>query len=230
MIKKKSIVLFSGGMDSTTCLAFAKSQGFKVYALSFDYGQRHIAELTAAQKIIKKMGDIQHEIVPLSLPGLTSSLTNLNLAIPTSDTPPEQGIPSTYVPARNTIFLSIALGYAEALGAYDIFIGVSSVDYSGYPDCRPEYIEAFQQLANLATKAGVEGQKLTIHTPLIHLNKAETIQLGESLGVRYQDTITCYQADREGRACGICPSCMLRIKGFKEAELDDPTPYKNFIT
>jgi 7-cyano-7-deazaguanine synthase len=229
MIKKRAIILFSGGMDSTTCLALAVSQGFEVYALSFDYGQRHISELNAAKKIVQSLQIKEHKIIPLQLAGLSSSLTNFNLTVPHYDAAETKRIPSTYVPARNTIFLSVALGYAEVLEAYDIFIGVSHVDYSGYPDCRPEYIDAFQKLANLATKTGLEGHRLTIHTPLIHLSKAETIELGESLGVQYRDTVSCYSANREGLACGTCPSCVLRKKGFSDAGLTDPTSYQNFI-
>jgi 7-cyano-7-deazaguanine synthase len=224
-MKKKAIVLFSGGMDSSTCLALAKSQGFEVYALSFDYGQRHNSELNAARKIAKSMGIIEHKIIPLLLEAFSSSLVNKELTLPDYNETEATIIPSTYVPARNTIFLSVALGYAETIKANDIFIGVSAVDYSGYPDCRPEYIAAFQNMANLATKTSIEGHKLTLHTPLIHLSKAETIQLGNRLGVRYEDTISCYKADANGAACGLCPSCGLRKKGFKDADLPDPTKY-----
>ena len=221
---KKALVLFSGGLDSTTCLAIAKSQGFNCYALSFDYGQRHNAELDAAKQIAKKMGVLAHQIFPLQLNQLGgSALTEQAIPIPTEIDP--TAIPITYVPARNTIFLSIALGYAEVIGADDIFICVSAVDYSNYPDCRPEFIEAFQALAAVATKAGIEGHPITIHTPLIHLSKAETILLGCKLGIDYRDTVSCYQLTSDARACGVCPSCRLRKKGFKDAGIDDRTNY-----
>lgn len=221
---KKALVLFSGGLDSTTCLAIAKSQGFNCYALSFDYGQRHKAELDAAKRIAKKMGVVAHQIFPLQLNQFGgSALTEQAIPIPTEVDP--AAIPITYVPARNIIFLSIALGYAEVIGADDIFIGVSAVDYSNYPDCRPEFIEAFQGLAAVATKAGIEGHPITIHTPLIHLSKAETILLGCQLGIDYRDTVSCYQLTNDARACGVCPSCLLRKKGFKDAGIDDRTNY-----
>ncbi|ODN43898.1 7-cyano-7-deazaguanine synthase QueC [Piscirickettsia litoralis] len=222
---KKAVVLASGGLDSTTCIALAKSQGFEVYAMSFDYGQQHNAELDAVKRIVKKMAVKQHEIIKFSMDGIAqgSALTNSEIEVP--DYQGDGEIPVTYVPARNTIFLSMALGWAEVLGAQDIFIGVSEVDYSGYPDCRPEYIEAFANMANLATKAGVEGNKLNIHAPLSHLSKAETIQLGLKLGVDYRLTVSCYRADHEGRACGQCDSCAYRKKGFIEAGVEDPTPY-----
>jgi 7-cyano-7-deazaguanine synthase len=220
---KKAVVLFSGGLDSTTCLAYAKSQGFECHALSFNYGQRHNTELMAAKKIAAQMG-VAHKIFNLEINQFGgSALTDDKIAVPeyTGTTT----IPVTYVPARNTIFLSIALGFAEVLGAKDIFIGVSFVDYSGYPDCRPEYIQAFQTLANLATKMGIEEGGIHIHTPIIHLSKAETIRLGTSLGVDYSITVSCYQADKEGRACGKCDSCALRKKGFTDANLLDVTRY-----
>jgi len=220
---KKAIVLFSGGLDSTTCLAYAKSQGFECHALSFQYGQRHFAELQAAKRIASQQ-HVPHIIVdiPISQFG-GSALTDSASSIP--DYTGEKKIPSTYVPARNTIFLSFALGWAETLNAQDIFIGVSAVDYSGYPDCRPEYIQAFQKLANLATKAGVEEGNLFIHTPLMHLTKAQTIALGITLGVDYAQTVSCYQANEQGHACGNCDSCMLRKKGFAEAQTPDVTTY-----
>ena len=221
---KKAIVLISGGLDSTTCLAIAKQQGYACYALSFDYGQRHASELEAAKKCAQQFAAEQHQIVQLSLDQFGgSALTDDTIDVP--DYQGSQAIPVTYVPARNTVFLSIALGYAEVIQAEAIFIGVSSLDYSGYPDCRPEYINAFQAMANLATKQGVEGQPIEIKTPLINLNKAETIKLGLSLGVDYASTISCYRADAQGLACGSCDSCVLRKKGFSELGIVDPTCY-----
>ena len=220
---KKAVVLFSGGLDSTTCLAIARDQGFIPYALSFDYGQRHRAELQAAHRITQHLG-IQHETVQLSIGHLGgSALTDSSIDIP--DYQPSDDIPVTYVPARNTTFLSIALGWAEILDAEAIFIGVSSIDYSGYPDCRPEYIQAFQTMANLATKNGVEGRSINIHTPLIELSKAQTIQTGTDLGVDYAMTVSCYQANDLGEACGVCDSCYLRQQGFLAAGISDPTRY-----
>lgn len=220
---KKAVILFSGGLDSTTCLAIAKSQGFDCYAISFNYGQRHISELDSAKRIAAHFG-AQHKIIDLPASQFSgSSLTDTSLDIPEYNDSKE--IPSTYVPARNTIFLSYALGWAEVLDAHDIFIGVSSVDFSGYPDCRPEYIHAFQKLANLATKAGVEEGNIRIQTPLGVLSKAETIKLGLELGVDYQMTVSCYQANNDGHACGKCDSCMLRKKGFSDAMVQDPTLY-----
>lgn len=222
---KKAVVLFSGGLDSTTCLAHAISQGYAPHALSFHYGQRHSTELTAAKKIAAHY-QIPHKIFNLDISQFGgSSLTDHSLTVPEYDNH-QTGIPNTYVPARNTIFLSIALAWAEVLQAKDIFIGVSSVDYSGYPDCRPEFIEAFQQLANLATKIGVQEHGINIHTPLIRLSKAETIQLGIKLGVDYTMTVSCYSADHDGRACGKCDSCALRKKGFMEAQHPDQTRYQ----
>lgn len=220
---KNAVILFSGGLDSTTCLAYAKSQGFDCYAISFNYGQKHSAELNAAKRIAAHFG-VRHIIVDLPISQFGgSALTDAGLDVP--DFSCKHEIPVTYVPARNTIFLSFALGWAEVLKANDIFIGVSSVDYSGYPDCRPEYIQAFQRLANLATKVGVEEGAIRVHTPLINLSKAETIKLGLSLGVDYQMTVSCYKADDQGHACGKCDSCMLRIKGFAEADVADSTLY-----
>lgn len=222
--KKKAVICVSGGLDSATCLAIAKSQGFECYALSFDYGQRHNIELKAASKIATILGAAQHKTIKLGVGELKgSALTDSTLTVPEYTGSKE--IPITYVPARNTQFLAVALAWAEILEAYDIFIGVSSIDYSHYPDCRPAYIEAFQKLARLATKAGVEGQEFTIHAPLLVMSKAETIQAGIALGVDYSQTISCYSADDLGRACGICDSCTFRKKGFAEAGVVDPTHY-----
>lgn len=220
---KKAVILSSGGLDSTTVIAIAQSQGFDCYTLSFDYGQRHRAELQAADIISDAMGVIEHKTVKLDLRTIGgSALTDDDIAVPES---PSEGIPVTYVPARNTVFLSIALGWAEVLNADDIFIGVNAVDYSGYPDCRPDYIAAYEQMANLATKAGVEGHKLSIRTPLIDLSKAEIIQQGVNLGVDYSLTVSCYQATPTGEACGKCDSCRLRATGFRDAGVADPTRY-----
>lgn len=223
-MKKNAVVLFSGGLDSTTCLAMAIAEGFNVYALTINYGQKHSSEIEAAKKIAQKLGVTNHLILdlPLHLIG-GSSLTDMAIDVP--DAGSIQGIPSTYVPARNTIFLSIALGYAEANHASAIYIGISAIDYSGYPDCRPEYIAAFETLAALATKEGVNGQKFKIHTPLVVLSKAETLRTGIKLGVDYSMTVSCYRADAEGRACGKCDSCMLRKKGFEKAGIADVTRY-----
>ncbi|MDH5219315.1 MAG: 7-cyano-7-deazaguanine synthase QueC [Gammaproteobacteria bacterium] len=220
---KRAVVLLSGGLDSTTVLAVAKSKGYECYALSFDYGQRHDAELKAAARIASDMGVVEHKVLRLDINQFGgSALTDMAIDVPDF---PGEGIPVTYVPARNTIFLSMALAYAEVLGAMDIFIGVNAVDYSGYPDCRPEYIQAFQQMANLATRAAVEGEPVTIHAPLIDLTKAEIIDLGQALGVDYALTVSCYSADSEGKACGHCDSCRLRKQGFIDAGLEDPTLY-----
>lgn len=220
---KNAVILFSGGLDSTTCLAYAKSKGFNCYAISFNYGQRHSAELNAAKRIAAYFYT-NHIIVDLPISQFGgSALTDEKIDVP--DYSGNNEIPITYVPARNTIFLSFALGWAEVLNANDIFIGISSVDYSGYPDCRPEFIQAFQKLANLATKVGVKEGNIRLHSPLINLSKAETIKLGLSLGVNYQMTVSCYKATNEGRACGKCDSCMLRIKGFNDANVTDTTLY-----
>jgi 7-cyano-7-deazaguanine synthase len=225
MIKKKAVVLLSGGLDSATTLAIAQHQNYDCYALSFDYGQRHQAELHAAQQIVLNMHVNEHKTVMIGLSDIGgSALTDDTIAVPTA---PEAGIPVTYVPARNTVFLSLALGWAEVLGAFDIFVGINAVDYSGYPDCRPEYIQAFQQMANLATKASVEGKPINIHTPLIDLNKAEIIQQGVALGVNYGLTVSCYSADADGAACGICDSCRFRSEGFTAAGVVDPTIYQS---
>ena len=218
---KKAVVLLSGGLDSVTTLAIARATGFDCYAISFDYGQRHRCELAAAANLAKLYGAVEHKVVSLDLGSIGgSALTDQNIEVPDHATP---GIPVTYVPARNTIFLSIALGWAEVLGAQDIFIGVNAVDYSGYPDCRPEFIAAFEKLASLATKAGAEGGQMTIHTPLIHLSKAEIIRQGTALGIDYAQTISCYNPDEQGRGCGKCDSCRLRAEGFSQAGLPDPT-------
>jgi len=220
----KAVVLLSGGLDSATTLAIAKSEGYECYALSVNYHQRHIAELEAAKKIAVQFKVKEHKTVEMDLSWmLTSALTNPDLKVPTELS---TQIPITYVPARNTLMLTLALCWAEVIGAHDIFIGVNAVDYSGYPDCRPEYIEQFQKMANLATKSAVEGQTIQLHTPLIHLSKEAIIAKGVGLGVNYSLTVSCYQADQTGRACGVCDSCRLRQNGFKAAGIDDPTPYQ----
>lgn len=223
---KKAVVLLSGGLDSATCLAMAKSQGFDPYCLSFDYGQRHNAELKAAANIAKALGAAEHRIAKIDLGAFGgSALTDSKIAVPT-DGVEDGSIPVTYVPARNTILLSFALAWCEVLGAEDIFIGVNAVDYSGYPDCRPEFISSFQVMARLATKAGVEGASLHIHAPLIFMTKAQIIQRGVALGVDYGLTVTCYKADEQGRACGECDACRLRRAGFETAGVADPTRYR----
>ncbi len=220
---ERAVILVSGGLDSTTVLAMARAAGYACYSLSFDYGQRHRAELHAADRVSAELGDVEHKVVKLNLDSIGgSALTDLDIAVPEEQT---EGIPITYVPARNTVFLSIALGWAEVLGANAIFIGVNAVDYSGYPDCRPDYIAAFERMANLATKAGVEGHKLTVHTPLMELSKGQIIEAGQALGVDYSLTVSCYQATDEGLACGKCDSCRLRRQGFVEAGVPDPTRY-----
>ena len=221
---KRAVVLLSGGLDSVTALAVAQSQGYECYALSFSYGQRHNAELLASQRLAQSMEVAKHHTIDLDLSLFDSSaLTNHALSVPTEEA---EGIPITYVPARNTIFLSLALGWAEVLEAEAIFIGVNAVDYSGYPDCRPEFIQAFQSMCDLATKAGVEGRGVELHTPLINLTKAEIIQKGISLSVDYSQTISCYQASADGLACGRCDSCKLRRQGFLDAGVADPTRYQ----
>ncbi len=220
---KRAVVLLSGGLDSATVLALARAQGFECHALSVDYGQRHHAELTAAQRVATALGAHEHRVINIDLTAFGgSALTDARIAVPEQES---QGIPLTYVPARNTIMLSLALAWAEVLQAQDIFIGVNAVDYSGYPDCRPEYVDAFQRMANLATKASVEGKPLTLHAPLLHLSKAEIIRQGVSLGVDYGLTVSCYQADELGRACGRCDSCRLRREGFLSAGVPDSTRY-----
>ncbi|MFZ0792073.1 MAG: 7-cyano-7-deazaguanine synthase QueC [Chromatiaceae bacterium] len=220
----KAVVLLSGGLDSATALAIARDQGFDCVALSVDYGQRHSAELRAATRVAKAMGAAEHRIVPVGMGQFGgSALTDPAIAVPEQ---PTDGIPVTYVPARNTLLLALALGWAEVLGARAIFIGVNAVDYSGYPDCRPEFIAAFQTLADLATKAGIEGCGFRIHAPLIALTKAEIIRRGTALGLDYGLTLSCYQADDQGRACGRCDSCRLRAEGFRAAGIPDPTRYR----
>lgn len=220
----KAVVLLSGGLDSATVLALAVEQGYACHALSFDYGQRHEAELAAARRVAQSLGAVEHRIVSIGLDQFGgSALTDTSIAVPER---PAGGIPVTYVPARNTVFLALALGWAEVLGARDLFIGVNAVDYSGYPDCRPEFIEAFERLAALATRAGLEGARFHVHTPLIRLSKAGIIQEGTRLGVDYRLTVSCYQADAEGRACGMCDSCRFRAQGFHDAGIPDPTRYR----
>ena len=220
----RAIVLLSGGLDSATTLAIAKSEGYECYALSVNYHQRHIAELDAAKKIAIQFNVKDHKTVEMDLSWmLTSALTNPDLKVPTELS---THIPITYVPARNTLMLALALGWAEVIDAHDIFIGVNAVDYSGYPDCRPEYIEQFQKMANLATKSAIEGRTIQLHTPLINLSKEAIIAKGISLGVNYGLTVSCYQADQAGLACGVCDSCRLRQNGFKAAGIDDPNPYQ----
>jgi len=220
----KAVVLLSGGLDSATTLALVIKEGYTCHALSFNYGQRHSVELTAAKKVAASLQVAEHRIITLDLAWIGgSALTDTRIAVPET---PTEGIPVTYVPARNTIFLSYALGYAEVLGAGDIFIGVNAVDYSGYPDCRPEYIRAFENMARLATKAGVEGVPFKIHTPLIQLSKADIIRTGITLGVDYSLTVSCYQADVQGHACGKCDSCRFRKEGFTSAGIIDPTIYQ----
>ena len=223
-MKKNAVVLLSGGLDSATVMAMARQQGFDCYALSVDYGQRHHAELAASQRVASALGAREHRVVMIDLTGFGgSSLTDRSIEVPQQ---PSAGIPSTYVPARNTIMLSLALAWAEVLAAQDIFIGVNAVDYSGYPDCRPAYIDAFEKMANLATKSAVEGMPLHIHAPLLLLSKAEIIKAGNAIGVDYALTVSCYQADDEGRACGVCDSCRLRSAGFDAAGVSDPTAYR----
>jgi len=226
---KRAVVLLSGGVDSTTTLAVARQRGFQTYALTFRYGQRHTIEVEAARRVAHALGAARHEVVAMDLRAFGGSALTADIAVPKDRSEAEigTGIPSTYVPARNTIFLSYALAWAETLGAQDIFIGVNALDYSGYPDCRPEYVGAYERMANLATKAGVEGGlKLTIHTPLIHLTKAEIIAEGAALGVDFALTLSCYDPTPDGAACGRCDACVLRRKGFAEAGVADPTRYR----
>lgn len=220
---RRAVVLLSGGLDSATCLAIANAAGYETYALSFSYGQRHGAELDASARVAAAQKARVHRVANIDLAVFGgSALTDTRLAVPES---PSEGIPITYVPARNTVFLSYALAWAEVLEANDVFIGVNAVDYSGYPDCRPQFIEAFEAMANLATKRGVEGNRLAIHAPLMHMSKAEIIEEGRRLGVDYSLTVSCYQADADGRACGRCDSCRLRREGFLQAGGGDPTRY-----
>lgn len=223
-MRKKAVVLYSGGLDSTTCMAIARAEGFEPYAMSFAYGQRHAVELDKARRYAPLIGAAAHQVVEVNLREIGGSALTSDIAVP-KGRDVDESIPVTYVPARNTIFLSFALGWAEVLGATDIYIGVNALDYSGYPDCRPEYITAFETLANLATKAGVEGERYRIHTPLIDLSKAEIIRRGQALGVDYALTHSCYDPDATGRACGTCDSCQLRLKGFAEAGCVDPVDY-----
>lgn len=223
---KKAVILLSGGLDSATVLADAKSQGYECHTLSFDYGQRHQVELKAAERLSVLYGAASHRVMQMNMAAIGgSALIDKTIDLPIDGVGEE--IPITYVPARNTIFLSYALGLAEVLEAQSIFIGVNAVDYSGYPDCRPDYIHAFEKMANLATKSTIEGQRIAIKTPLIDLTKAQIIQLGDSLGVDYSATVSCYQADEEGRACGVCDSCRLRKQGFEQAKVQDPTRYQS---
>ncbi len=220
---RKAVVLVSGGMDSAVTLALAREQGVACYALSVDYGQRHLSELAAAARVAKTLGAVAHKTVHVDLRSIGGSALTADIDVPTDG---GAGIPVTYVPARNTIMLAVALGWAEVLDARDIFCGVNAVDYSGYPDCRPEFIDAFERLANLATKAGVEGRALSIHAPLIRLSKADIVREGMRLGVDFATTVSCYQADAEGRACGACDACRLRAQGFAAANVADPTRYR----
>ena len=223
-LPRRAVVLLSGGLDSATTLAIARSAGFDCYCLSLDYGQRHRVELDAAANVARALQAKEHRIVQLGLDTFGgSALTDTSISVPVDGA--QEGIPVTYVPARNTIMLSLALAWAEVLGSRDIYVGVNAVDYSGYPDCRPEYITAFEKMANLATKAGVEGARLTIHAPLINLSKAEIVCQGTDLGIDYGTTVSCYQADSDGRACGVCDSCRLRREGFVAAGQTDPTRY-----
>lgn len=229
--KNKAIVLSSGGLDSTTAMAMARQEGYEIYSLSFRYGQRHALELEAAQRVAKALGAKEHLVMDMDLTGIGGSALTDDLDVPKARTDEEmrKGIPVTYVPGRNTIFLSYAVAWAEVVGASDIFIGVNAIDYSGYPDCRPEYIEAFEHLANLGTKAGVEGQTpMRIRAPLIQMTKAQIIKKGMALGVDYRMTHSCYDPSVEGKACGYCDSCLLRKKGFREAGVPDPTDYVSF--
>ena len=222
--KKKAVVLVSGGLDSATTLAIAAEQGFVCYALSFSYGQRHVAELRAADRVAASLGTVVHKTTTVDMGFIGgSALTDSRIDVPRQSS---DGIPVTYVPARNTVFLSLALAWAEVLEAFDIFIGVNAVDYSGYPDCRPEYIQAYEHMANLATRSGVEGRPIHIHTPLINMSKSEIVLAGCRLGIDYSETVSCYDADDEGRACGVCDSCRIRRAGFEAAGIQDPTIYR----
>jgi 7-cyano-7-deazaguanine synthase len=220
---KPAVILLSGGLDSATVLAIARAAGYACHALSLDYGQRHTAELAAAARVAASLGAVEHRIIRIGLGDIGgSALTDASIAVPES---PSAGIPVTYVPARNTVMLALALAWAEVLGSRDLFIGVNAVDYSGYPDCRPEFIAAFERMAKLATRAGVEGAQLRVHAPLQHLSKAQIVRRGLELGVDYAQTVSCYQADAEGLACGRCDSCRLRREGFRAAGIPDPTRY-----
>ncbi len=223
-MNEKAVVLLSGGLDSATCLAIARARGYTCHALSLDYGQRHRAELDAAGRVAAALGAREHKTVVVDLRAIGgSALTDVSISVPKQPTP---GIPATYVPARNTLLLALGIGWAEVTGALDLFIGVNAVDYSGYPDCRAVFIAAFQEVARLGTRTGVEGQPTRIHTPLIDLSKPQIIQQGMRLGVNYAVTVSCYQADEEGRACGVCDSCRIRARGFQDAGVPDPTRYQ----
>lgn len=223
---RRAVVLVSGGLDSAVTLAVAREQGCESYALSFDYGQRHRAELAAARRVASSLGAAAHKVIRIDLSDIGgSALTDHRIAVPDA---PTEGIPITYVPARNTVFLALALAWAEVLEARDIYIGVNAVDYSGYPDCRPAFIEAFARLARVATRAGVEGAEFEVHTPLIEMSKAQIVAEGTRLGVDFAETVSCYQADAEGRACGVCDSCRFRAAGFAQAGVPDPTRYRQF--
>jgi len=222
-MNKRAVILLSGGLDSVTALAIAKAEGYDCYSISFDYGQRHKTELAAAQQLAQKAGVIAHKVIQIDLRAIGGSALTDNIDVPEIE---QQGIPVTYVPARNTIFLSIALGWAEVMNAEAIFVGVNAVDYSGYPDCRPEFIDAFEKVANLATKSAAEGSAIYIKAPLMHLSKSEIVKRGTELGIDYSETVSCYQADAQGRACGQCDSCRFRRQGFVDAGLVDPTRYQ----
>jgi len=222
-VARRGVVLLSGGLDSATVMAIARSEGYELYAISVAYGQRHMAEIKASADVARSLGARRHQVMHVNLNDVGgSALTDTSIDVPET---PSEGIPVTYVPARNTLFLSLALGWAEVVGATDIFIGVNAVDYSGYPDCRPEFVAAFERLANVATRVGIEGGEIRIHTPLIDLSKADIVRIGTQLGVDYAQTVSCYQADDQGRACGRCDSCRLRRAGFESAGISDPTRY-----
>jgi len=222
-VVRRGVVLLSGGLDSATVMAIARSEGYELYAISVAYGQRHMAEIKASADVARSLGARRHQVMHVNLNDVGgSALTDTSIDVPET---PSEGIPITYVPARNTLFLSLALGWAEVVGATDIFIGVNAVDYSGYPDCRPEFVAAFERLANVATRVGIEGGGIRIHTPLIDLSKADIVRIGTQLGVDYAQTVSCYQADDQGRACGRCDSCRLRRAGFESAGISDPTRY-----
>ena len=222
-MNKRAVILLSGGLDSVTALAIAKAEGYECFSISFDYGQRHKTELVAAENLAKKANVVSHKVIQIDLRVIGGSALTDDIDVPESE---QKGIPVTYVPARNTVFLSIALGWAEVLNAEAIFVGVNAVDYSGYPDCRPEFIDAFEKLANLATKSAVEGSAIYIKAPLMHLSKSEIVKRGTELGIEYSETVSCYQADAQGRACGQCDSCRFRRQGFIDAGIADPTRYQ----
>ncbi|HET7268199.1 MAG TPA: 7-cyano-7-deazaguanine synthase QueC [Oleiagrimonas sp.] len=224
---RKAVILLSGGMDSATVTAMARAQGFEVYALSVAYGQRHASELAASDRVCRMLGVTEHKTVDIDLRSIGGSALTADIDVPEDAVDADEShVPVTYVPARNTIMLSVALGWAEVLGAADIFCGVNAVDYSGYPDCRPAFIEAFETLANLATRAGVDGAGIRVHAPLMNMSKADIAREGTRLGVDFGQTVSCYQADVDGRACGHCDACLLRADGFRQAGIADPTPYR----